>query len=172
MGIQFHCEHCGKKIKAKNDTGGKWAKCPSCHNKVYVPDLSGGGEDELKLAPIDEADQKKQQQLMAETYQLRSDLLKEKEGPKGQAGPINSATELSEKELTKDIILYLRQMADGQLDSAKKLIPFIAPCGNKAIQILDRVGLSEIPEPELADIPPQILAGLIRALRTEITPAN
>ncbi len=169
MGIQFHCEHCGKKIKAKDDTCGKWAKCPSCHNKVYVPDLSG---EELNLVPIDETDRKKQQQLMADAYRIRSELLQEKEEPTEQVGPINSATELSEKELTKDIILYLRQMADGQLDSAKKLIPFIAPCGDKAIQILDRVGLSEIPEPELADIPPQVLAGLIRALRSEIKPAN
>ncbi|MFC1676346.1 hypothetical protein ACFL3G_04705 [Planctomycetota bacterium] len=174
MGIQFHCEHCGKKIKAKDGTGGKWAKCPSCHNKVYIPNLSGsgGGEDELKLTPIDEADQKKQQQLMAETYQLRNDLLQEEEEPTGQNGPINSAAQLSEKELTKDIILYLRQTADGELDSAKKLVAFIAPCGDRTIHILDRIGLSEIPEPELADIPPQVLAGLIRALRSEIHPQN
>ena len=171
MGIQFHCEHCGKKIKAKDGTGGKWAKCPSCHNKVYIPELSGG-DDELKLTPIDEADQKKQQQLMAETYQLRSDLLQEKEEPTEQIGSANSAAQLSEKELTKDIILYLRQMADGELDSAKKLVAFIAPCGDRTIQILDKIALSEIPEPELADIPPQVLAALIRALRTEITPTD
>jgi DNA-directed RNA polymerase subunit RPC12/RpoP len=37
MAITFHCGHCGKKIEAPDSAGGKWGKCPSCHNKVYVP---------------------------------------------------------------------------------------------------------------------------------------
>ena len=51
MAITFHCEHCGKKIEAPNSAGGKWGKCPACHNKLYVPDLYP--DEELKLAPID-----------------------------------------------------------------------------------------------------------------------
>ena len=58
MSIVFHCEHCGKKIKASNSAGGKWEKCPSCHNKLYIPDLKTGVE--LKLAPIDGEDEEKQ----------------------------------------------------------------------------------------------------------------
>ena len=34
--------------------------------------------------------------------------------------------------------------------------------------IIDRIALSEIPEQELADIPPQVLAGTIRTLREKI----
>jgi hypothetical protein len=36
------------------------------------------------------------------------------------------------------------------------------------VKIIDRIALSEIPEPELADIPQQMLSGSIRALRNRI----
>ena len=52
MAITFHCKHCGKKIEANEKAAGKWGKCPSCHNKIYVPNLNA--EDDLKLAPVDE----------------------------------------------------------------------------------------------------------------------
>jgi hypothetical protein len=59
-------------------------------------------------------------------------------------------------------------MADGELDEGEKLVNLIAPHGPRAVEILDRIALSEIPEPELADIPQQVLAGLIRTLRNKI----
>ena len=37
MPIKFQCSLCGKKIEAPDSAGGKWGKCPGCHNKVYVP---------------------------------------------------------------------------------------------------------------------------------------
>ncbi len=37
-------------------------------------------------------------------------------------------------------------------------------CGQRAVNILDRIAVSEVPEPELADIPTQVLTGLIRTL--------
>jgi len=45
----------------------------------------------------------------------------------------------------------------------------IAPYHNRAVNILDQIALSEIPEPELAYIPRQILASLIRDLRSRIS---
>ena len=60
-------------------------------------------------------------------------------------------------------------MADSQLDDAEQTANLIAPHGKHASAILDRIGLSEIPEPELADIKPQVLSGLIRTLRSRIT---
>ena len=164
MAITFHCEHCGKKINAGDSNAGKWAKCPSCHNKVYIPDLTSG--EELKLAPINPEDDEKQKKLMAETYKLRQEILLEKETPNSPASPSAS---ISDKELTKNIILYLRQMADGQLEDAQITSKTIKPCGRRALEVLDRIAISEMPEPELADVPNQVLAGLIRSLRTEIS---
>ena len=167
MSIVFHCEHCGKKIKASNSAGGKWEKCPSCHNKVYIPSPDSG--EELKLAPIDGEDEVKQKELMSETHHLTQEILLEREVPEGPSGTGRPALEISEKELTKNIILYLRQMANGELDEATRTADSIVPYGRQAVKILDKIAVSEMPEPELADVPQQVLSGLIRNLRTRIS---
>jgi len=77
-------------------------------------------------------------------------------------------SDTDEKQLTKNIITYLRQIAAGDLAGAEVTADMIAPYGNEAVAILDTIALSEIPEPELADIPQQVLSGLIRQLRTRI----
>ncbi len=164
MTISFHCDYCGKKIEAPDDAGGKWGKCPRCHNKLYVPGADAG--EELKLAPIDETDEEKQKRLMDETYELARDILLEKEVPADAGLP---AYEMGEKELTKNIILYLRQMADGELQQAETTAESIMPSAKKAAKIIDEIALSEIPEPELADVPQQVLSSLIRTLRSKIS---
>ena len=70
MAIVFHCEHCGKEIKAADSAGGKWGKCPTCQHKLYVPSPDAG--EDLKLAPEDNSDLEREKQLMAETtYELQ-----------------------------------------------------------------------------------------------------
>ena len=178
MAIIFHCTHCSKKIEAADSAGGKWGRCPACHNKIYVPQPEP--DEELKPAPIDETEEEKRRRLMAETYKLTQDILQERDIPPETSEPTTetsekeptkdkqpaewsrwAAIEMSEKELTKNIIMHLRLIADGELDEGEKLVNLIAPHGPRAIEILDRIALSEIPEPELADIPQQVLAGLI-----------
>jgi len=167
MSITFHCEHCGKKIEAPDMAGGKWGKCPGCKNKVYVPSKEPQ-EDELKLAPLDTIDEKKQKEFLSEEYKLRQEIMKETEAPDEGAAPKQAAARpgaLSEAELTTSIIAYLRQMADGELEEAEKTAKTILREGTKGIKILERIALSEIPEPELADIPQQVLSGMIKNLR-------
>jgi DNA-directed RNA polymerase subunit RPC12/RpoP len=167
MAITFHCSHCGKKVEAQDSAAGKWAKCPACHNKIYVPNLSD--DDELKLAPVDESDEERKKRLMAETHKLTQDILQERAVPEGASGTVGPVREVSERELTKNIIVYLRQMADGDLDEAQRTADLIVPYGRQAVKILDRIAVSEIPEPELRDIPQQVLSGLIRNLRARIS---
>ena len=59
-------------------------------------------------------------------------------------------------------------MADGDIGQANETIRVITPY-RQAKKILDKIALSEIPEPELADVAPQVLAGLIRTLRSKIS---
>jgi hypothetical protein len=167
MAIVFHCEYCGKKIEAADNAGGKWGKCPSCHNKLYVPGTAVG--EELKLAPIDETAVEREKRLMAETYRLTQDILKEREVPEGPPPPSGAVYQMGDKELKQNIITYLREVVYGELDEADRIAALIAPFHNRATAIIDRIALSEIPEPELADIPPQVLAGTIRTLRGKIS---
>lgn len=166
MSMTFHCEYCGKKIQASDDSGGKWGKCPSCHKKLYVPSPDSG--EELKLAPIDESDKEKQKQLMAETHKLTQDILSEKETTNSSGDFAIATDQISDEELTKNIVLYLRQMANGELGQAQTTVGAIAHYGSQAAKILDRIALSEMPEPELSDIPQQVLSSLIKNLRTKI----
>lgn len=169
MGIAFNCEYCGKKIQAPDNAGGKWGKCPACHNKLYIP-APDSNQEELKLAPIDEKDIAKQKQLTTETFKLTQEILSEKEIPKEPVeAVVTSASSANNEQLTTDIITYLRQMADGDLDQTQRTAELITNCGSRAVKILDEIALSEIPEPELADIPQQVLSRLIRILRSKIS---
>ena len=167
MAITFHCDYCGKKIEAADTAGGKWGKCPACHNKIYVP-LPDSGE-ELKLAPLDETDLEREKRLMAETHKLTQDILQERDVPEAPPEPAGAAYEMSKRELREHVVLYLRQMAGGELDEAERTAALIAPHSAQVMEIIDRIALSEIPEPELADIPQQVLSGSIRALRSQIS---
>jgi hypothetical protein len=166
MAIVFHCEHCGKKIEAADNAGGRWGKCPSCHNKLYVPGTAVG--EELKLAPIDETDVEREKQLMAETHKLTQDILKEREVPEGPPPITGAVYDMGDKELKEHIIAYLREVVYGELEEAERIAALIEPFGDRAMAIIDRIALSEIPEKELADIAPQVLAGTIRTLREKI----
>jgi hypothetical protein len=167
MAITFHCEHCGKKIEAPDGTGGKWGKCPACRNKVYIPDSDTG--EELKLAPMNTNDLAEQKRLMAETRRIEQEIMSETDEVLDDS-PERSVPvyEVSDNELTKNIIIYLRLMADGDLEQAERVSGTFIHSGKRALKILDSIAVSEIPEPELADIPQQVLAGMIRTLRTKV----
>jgi uncharacterized protein involved in exopolysaccharide biosynthesis len=169
MSIVFTCEFCGKKIEAPDNAAGKWGKCPRCHNKLFVPVQNTSEDDELKLAPIDESEIEKQKRLRAEAFNLTKNILSDREPSAGtDESAAESEADISEEKLTINIISYLRLMADGELDEADRLAKSIAPAKAKASKILDRIATSEPPEPELADIPQQVLGRLIKTLRARI----
>ena len=166
MSIKFHCEYCGKKIDAPDTAGGKRGKCPACHNKIYVPQMEA--EDELKLAPLDETEEGRQKRLLAETFQLTQHILQEKDMPEGPMASGSGPT-IAEEEMTDTIVRYLRQMADGDLDDAQRTAGTIATYRLQAKPILEQIAHSDPSDPELQDIPAQVLNGLIRNLRTRIS---
>jgi DNA-directed RNA polymerase subunit RPC12/RpoP len=165
MGISFHCESCKKKITAPDNAGGKWGKCPYCSHKCYVPMPKTDDEEELKLAPIDEEEEKKYEKMMRETRNITGVLLHQKEMPPEQTTPIATS---EDKQLTGQIIKYLRQMADGQLDEAQKTADEIVPYKAKAKKILENIILAEKPQPELANVPKKVLVGFVRNILTRM----
>ena len=112
--------------------------------------------------------------MLAEVARLREKILNEKNIPEEGTAPKNNSSapsrpnDLSDAELTTCIISYIRQMADGELDQAEETALTIIPNGQNAVRILERIALSEIPEPEIADIPQQVLSGLIKNLRSRL----
>jgi hypothetical protein len=112
---------------------------------------------------------------MAETYKLTHDILQERIVPESGAEitePDDTAElvfGMSDTELTKYIIKYLRQMADGELAEAQRIEALIEPHRAQAVGILDKIAQGEMQEPELADVPQQVISSLVRTLRSEIS---
>ena len=157
MSISFHCESCRKKVKAPDDTGGKWANCPHCNHRCYIPRPPSEDDEVLKLAPIDETEEKEYGRKMVETYTLTRNILHETEEPEGASGAAHSSAEINEKELLKHIIIYLKYLADGQLPQAEKIMAQLTAHKKAVRDILKRMAKAERPEPELADVAPRLL---------------
>ena len=164
MPISFHCECCKKRIKAPDEAGGKWGSCPYCKHRCYIPLPPSDDEPELKLVPLDEEEEQRRDQMMRETHTLTQNILQERDQAPGDADA-GSAT-VSEKELIRAIILYLRQMADGQLEQAEETAKSLVRHGAQVTDVLGRMARAERPEPELVDIAPRVLQGFMKQLQS------
>lgn len=168
MTINFVCQSCKKKIKAPEKSGGKWGNCPHCNLKCYIPLPPSPDDEELKLMPFDEEEEARlNEEQMRESRSLQLDILHETMSGDDNAVGF-SFNEQDKKRLWKNIIIYLRQMADGELNEAQQSVEAIIRQGNHAKEILAEITRSEQPEPELADIAGAVLKGLIKNLISEI----
>ena len=161
MSISFNCPRCKKKIKAPDTAGGKYGQCPHCNYRCYIPSAPDENEPELKLAPIDDKEESRYGEMMRETYSMTKNILHQRAAAKPDDAPQGA---MDEKELIKSIIMYLRMMADGRLGQAERMAARIKRYAPSAKQILKKITRTERPEPELADLPPKILMGLIKNL--------
>lgn len=168
MSISFHCESCKKKIKAPDKAGGKWGNCPFCNHRCYIPLPKSEDEPELTLQPLDDSEETQIAALMEETKHLTKEILTQSTLPDEENPSANTRTD-NEKQALQLCILYLRQMADGELANGEKVFHELNKNKKMALQILASMARSEKPEPELADVPASILQGLIRDVSTKLT---
>jgi hypothetical protein len=170
MSINFHCESCKKKIKAPDQAGGKWGNCPYCKHRCYIPLPKTEEEEELRLAPIDELEESRIDDMMRETHNLTQNILHQSQMPDDSpAASAVAANVASEHDIIKGSILYLRQMADGELAQAEKTLKTLKSNKKVSLRILASMARAERPEPELSDIPGSVLQGLIRDLSSKLS---
>lgn len=161
MSIQLHCEACKKKIKAPDTAGGKWGNCPYCKHRCYIPLPKADDEPELKLAPIDPSEETNIDHLMKETKTLTQVILQQNMPIEETGGAEKGGRTAQEKEIIKQCILYLRQMADGELGPASDTLSNLKKNKKIALRLFSSMARAERPEPELADLSNGILQGLI-----------
>ena len=166
MSISFHCESCKKKIKAPDGAGGKWGNCPFCQHRCYIPLPKSDDEEELKLAPFSETEENQIDELKRQANVLAQNLLHESKLPDEQAAPDRTA---DEKSAIKYAIIYLRQMADGELVQAEQTFKHLKANKKTALRILASMARAERPEPELSDLPETVLQGLIRDVSSKLS---
>jgi len=169
MSISFNCESCKKKIKAPDEAGGKWGKCPYCQHRCYIPSPKTEGEEELTLAPLDTNEETQMEELMREAHDLTHNILSQNTVPEDHPATATHTRTANEKEVIKQCILYLRQVADGELAMAKKIFPRLKENKKTAIRTLSSMARAERPEPELTDLPDGVLQGLIRDVCTKLS---
>ena len=169
MPISFSCESCKKKIKAPDKAGGKWGNCPYCQHRCYIPLPKSDDEPELQLAPVDDSELSHIDELMKETHSLTQRILHEDTVIGEAIGDKEAERVVAEKEVTKQCIIYLREMADGDLMTAEKTLEMLKRHKKASLRILSAMGRAERPEPELSDIPNSIMQGLIRDASTKLS---
>lgn len=167
--IEFHCEHCGKHVRAPDEHAGKRAKCPSCQQSVFVPGAVGD-DDMLKLEPLDTKFVAEQSRLIRETRDLQNRLLHERETlPEGAVrhttpGGGNDLP-ISAGDVEALVIEYAQRMAAGELEPAQELSREIRKHRQAAEAVLQKLTIDEVPHPALAKIPRPVLMGFFKQLR-------
>ena len=168
MSISFNCESCKKKIKAPDKAGGKWGKCPYCNHRCYVPLPPAPEEEELTLAPLDETHETSYEEKMQQMRDVTHDILHVKDEPQDESQDEIGIGEMNSGEMRNVVIAYLRQMADGFLAEAEGTAALIESSKAAGLKVLDEMEIANEPEPNLADISPGVLFGLMKKLRSEL----
>ena len=171
MAVSCHCQSCKQKIKAGDDAGGRWGKCPHCNTKCYIPLPPARQEEELKLLPLEDDTELTYQQQMRETQDLTINILHETAGVDDDAVGLRFSPE-EKKQLYKNIIMYLQLMADGELGQAEQLVAKISRFTQHAKEAIARMHRAEQPEPELAEIAPAVLKGMMKNLVSQLDGGN
>ena len=167
MSIEFHCNHCGSLVKTAAEHAGKFGKCPHCHQSVYIPTPSDELEP-LRLAPVDDADERERKRLLAEAAELAHKLRAEREAPPPEVAQAPLPEPLGDVHLPSDmetlVTEYALCMADGKLQEAEELAAEIRQNLPRADEFIQRLTMDEIPPARLAHIPRALLLGFLKQL--------
>jgi phage FluMu protein Com len=179
MAIEFHCEHCGKFIRAADEHGGKHGKCPACHQRVYIP---SSDIEPLELAPIDEDADRRARQMAQESNRLADALLNESlppsgglagasAGARGAAGPTRPAPARAEPavpniDIASTVHEYAIAMFEGELEEAQQHAEALRRFPRQMEEVVQRIVSDELPPPAVEHIPRPLLMGFLKQLRS------
>lgn len=157
-------------LKAPENAGGRRSKCPACGHEVYVPTAPSELE-ELPLAPEDESDRAREQELLEERRRLDQELARESQDA-GDAPPARRASTRSaarsDVDVRKLVIQYLLAMSNSNLDDANDVLKSLQAHRDEAQQVIDQIASDQMPPAELGDVPPGVYQGFLKNLRTQL----
>lgn len=171
MTIQFHCEHCRKKIEAPDEAGGRRGKCPYCKGSNYIP--AGGDTEEIDLAPIDEHQEKLRKQEVHDLIEAERDLLSETSlSPSTPRLSERDDNEVSTEDLHHVVVNYCLDMSNGDLERAETYVTQLRRFGDTSLQAADDFLSGRVLEPALDSIPVKVLQGFLKNLMGDLRPVE
>ena len=171
MSIELHCPKCMKLIRAPDNAGGRHGKCPYCEAVVYVP-MPENLVEEIPLAPIDQEDERREEELRRETARYAASLDKERDNPRGSAeGAVSrSAGAPRPQEVPGEVIdipanveQFVQAMGDSKLDDADRVVARLKRTGARARDYVEGLLLDPTPSP-IGSLPKPLVQGFLKAL--------
>lgn len=181
--IEFHCEHCNKVIKARDEEGGQQGKCPHCKGVNYIP-LAEADSGEIPLAPLDMDEERRIRRAAAEDFALQRKLREERAAP-GEPGrrrprsidvsPTPSAPRpsnvgsISDKQVNSLVVQYIEAMAGGNLEKAESIASQLQPHKDMVQATLNEITSSGSANAYgLPTLPKPVLLGFVRQLQSRL----
>jgi DNA-directed RNA polymerase subunit RPC12/RpoP len=169
MPIVFHCEHCGKKVSAPDETGGRRGKCPRCSQYIFIP-APPDQVEEIPLVQTDPNEERRRRAMKEEELRLQRELAEHRDAPETLADstPRPEDTGLPfpgfEVPLKELVPQYLLHLARGELELAEELETRIVAQGKDAQKAVEQLAMQEFIHPQLASIPPTVISGFFKKL--------
>jgi DNA-directed RNA polymerase subunit RPC12/RpoP len=168
MSIELHCPQCGKQIKAPDNAGGRYGKCPYCGGRAYIP-MPDEQREEIGVAPLDEDELERERRMRREALALEAQVLHEtKPPPPGvesptRGGPTGAHAEGEVVDMAAEVNRYLVAMRDSKLEQADKAVGKLARAGARARDYVQGLMIDEMPLP-IDNVPPPVLKGFLKSL--------
>ncbi len=152
-------------VSAPESVGGKRGKCPYCKQSMYIP-MPVSEDEILDLAPLDEEDERHQQELVDKLRAQEHDLIAETGG--SESVPLSEREDLSSEDLHHFVINYCLDMADGNLERARLHVTELKKFYKLAIEAVKYFQIIQGDEPALKNIPQPVVQGFLSGLLEEI----
>lgn len=176
MSIEFNCPSCEKSIRAPDTAGGKYGKCPVCEVKVYIPMPPSSDEEEIKIAPIDEEEERRERELMRESVRYAATFDKESdklppEGAEGRGGARRGAAAEPPPgeviDVAEEVEAFVVAMRDSRLPDAERVLARLKRSGARAKDYVEGLMLDPTPPP-IGGVPKPLLMGFLKSLLSRL----
>ena len=167
MTIIFHCEHCGMKVSAPDEAGGRRGKCPRCTQHVFIPSPKEN-LDEIPIAPPDPTEESRRKELRMEELRLQQELQEHQDSTNAPQPKPEKTSETKpaspEANIRAMVDQYILYMSKGNPESAEPICQKILTGGNKSLKIVEEMAMQDLPSPQLANIPQNQISSYFKKL--------
>ncbi len=169
--MEFHCNHCGAKIRAPEEAAGKWGNCPRCSQKVYVPAL-GPEPEEIPLAPIDENEERRARRQREHDREIEAHVLdgtaQAEEEPSASQEGEEAAGPSGRDPLRELLARYVRGMSTGRLADCDSIVAALVGKRKPVAAAIESIMAEPLPTREFGDLPGPVVAGYLKQLLNQL----